>query len=367
MLAAILQTNIFLLLILITKQEFKTAKENIKTSANLFKDEINNHKDDDTLKSRFVIKEEINKIFKTFPTFTIPIYISVLDITNPNILNISSSRESYLENYNNLLGASLRVFINENKKIKYNKLIKVFLNKTYVTIDNSNLNEMIIKKIDIENKDYNLTVYFLKNRYMSQYQQINKDNQKLFKFYDFNYVFYKNEKQIIDNIKNNSIISFYKLKDDEVHLTQNLTEKLIEEFILDFNNNKIQEKLKQKIILWKNIKTNLSSLIENKRSEINLYNFMLFNDIIQIKERINNIEKNLLPLLFGSNDKENFVIFSNTVKILEEYLDNYDVSQGDFKIDIYFYFITTIAILIISFLVYKSYKEYKAAFLQKIK
>ena len=368
MLKIILQWYISLLLFIITNQEFKTKKKEIKNNVNLFQDEMNNYKDDETLKSRFVIKEEINKIFKILPTFTIPIYISILDLTSPNILNISNNRQNYLENYNNLLGASLNVFPNYNKKIKQNKLIKVFLNKTYTIIEDSNLNEMIIKKIDIENKDYNISVYFLKNRYMNQYQQINKDNQKLFKFYDFNYVYYKNDNQIIDNITNDSSISFYKLKENEEHLTQNVTDELIENFIIDFNNDEVQDKLREKIVLWKNIKTTLSNLIENKRSEINLYNFMLVNDIIKIKEKINIIEKNLLPLLFWDNNKENnFDIFTNTVKVLEEYLDNYNVSQGDDKIDIYFYCITTIAILIVAFLCYKSYKEYNVAFLKKIK
>ena len=56
---------------------------------------------------------------------------------------------------------------------------------------------------------------------MSQYQNINEQNQKMFKFYDMNILFYNNENNLYQGIKSNysnDLLLFEKLE-------KNLTEK----------------------------------------------------------------------------------------------------------------------------------------------
>ena len=99
---------------------------------NLFGIIKNNYNSNNNYESSYIIQDEIQKFFETKENlFHIPIYISIIDLTNINILNISNSRDSYLNNYNNLLGVSNKVIINSEENKNKNKVIKVFLNGTF--------------------------------------------------------------------------------------------------------------------------------------------------------------------------------------------------------------------------------------------
>jgi len=333
---------------------------------NLFKNIIDNYKSNSNYETSYIINDEIQKIFNTkAESFSIPIYISVLDLTHINILNITNDRKIYLDNYNNLLGVSNRVIINKKKKDNKNKIMQVFLNGTISIKNNSNLDEMIIKKILFEKTDYKIDLYFLKNRYMSQYQNINKDNQNLFKFYDLNVLFYKDSNNLYKEIEKNEFVFLKKI---ENNLTENETEQLIYKFIEDFINDSEPIKLKKKINDWIKIKNIINDLLAMKHCNVNLHNFLLINEINHIKEKIEIIEQNLLPILFSDQNKEkNFIEFNNSINNLKEYLKKYDVYQNDYKIDIYFTFLTLGAIIIVIFLCYKIYNEFRNAFFRKIK
>ena len=206
---------------------------------NLFELIINNHKSKIDYESSFIINEEIKKIFEIKESIHIPIYISIIDLTNINRLNISNDRDSYFNNYNNLLGVSDRVYIknksnkNKNKNKSTNKIIKVFLNGTIAFKNISNFDEMINNKIIFEKEDYYIDLYFLKNRYMSQYQNINEHNQKLFKFYDMNILFYNNEKNLYKGIESNDLVILEKIENN-LNLTEKEMNKIINDFIYDF-------------------------------------------------------------------------------------------------------------------------------------
>ena len=109
-------------------------------------------------------------------------------------------------------------------------------------------------------------------------------------------------------------------------------------------------------------------MIKLKYCHINLHNFLLTYEIKQIKEKIGNIEKNLLPLLFnGENNDINFIDFNNSINDLKNYLVKYNITQNEYKIDLYFSFITLVAILLVVILCYKIYNEFRLAFYKKIK
>ena len=334
---------------------------------NLFQNIINNYKSNKNYKTSLIINDEIQKIFNIKnETFSIPLYISILDMTHINILNISNDREIYLNNYNNLLGVSDKVYYNTNKKDKKeNKLMKVFLNGTIIIKNNSNLDEMIIRKIIFEKKDFNIELYLLKNRYMSQYVNINKNNQKLFKFYDLNIIFFKDFNNLYQGIENNDLVILEKLEND---LNENDITELIHKYIYNFINDLIPIKLKNKINIWIKIKNVFNNMLKLKYCHINLHNFLLTYEIKQIKEKIGNIEKNLIPLLFnGENNDINFIDFNNSINDLKNYLVKYNITQSDYKIDLYFSFITLVAILLVVILCYKIYNEFRLAFYKKIK
>lgn len=335
---------------------------------NIFNAVINKYKSEEIYETSFIIKEEIQKIFNTSEeSFNIPLYISIIDLTHINILNISNDRQTYLNNYNNLLGVSDRVFYNTKKKDKTNKnkIIKVFLNDTILIRNNSNLDEMIIRKIIFEKDKFNIDLYFLKNRYMNQYQNINSDNQNLFKFYDLNIIFFNDSNILYKNIEKNDLVILQKIENE---LTEVTIIELVNRFINNFINDSIPIKLRNKIDIWIKIKNIINDLLELEHCNINLHNFLLNYEVNQIREKIGNIEKNLLPLLFSNkNIDENLIDFNNSINDLKEYLGKYKVNQNDYRIDLYFYILTLIVIFLIVILSYTIYKEFKKAFYKKIK
>ena len=251
---------------------------------NLFELIINNQKSKTDYESSFIINEEIQNIFETKESIHIPIYVSIIDLTNINRLNISNDRDSYFNNYNNLLGVSDRVYIknknnkNKNKNKNTNKIIKVFLNGTIAFKNLSNFDEMINNKIIFEKEDYYIDLYFLKNRYMSQYQNINEQNQKLFKFYDMNILFYNNEKNLYKGIESNDLVILEKIENN-LNLTEKEMNKIINDFIYDFINDSIPNKLKTKIINWLKIRNKFNELLTLEQCKVNLYNFLLIPEI----------------------------------------------------------------------------------------
>lgn len=333
---------------------------------NIFQNIINKYKSVKNYESSLILFDEIQKIFNTKnESFFIPIYISIIDLTHINILNISNDRDSYLNNYNNLLGVSDKVIYDKKKKIKENKLIKVFLNGTIIIKDNSDLDEMIIKKIIFEKKDYNIELYFLKNRYMSQYQNINNDNKKLLKFYDLNIIFYKDNNNLYEGIENNHFVSLEKIEND---LNETNIFLLIDNYIKKFVNELIPLNLKNKINIWLKIKNTFNNILKMEHCNINLNNFLLFDEIKQVKAKLENIEKNLIPLLYNDeNENKNFIDFNNSINDLKSFLERYNVSQNDSKIDFYFYIVSLIAIILVAFLCFKIYQEFKNALYKKIK
>jgi len=340
---------------------------------NLFELIINNHKSKTDYESSFIINEEIQKIFETKENFHIPIYVSIIDLTNINRLNISNDRDSYFNNYNNLLGVSDRVYIknkpskNKSKNKNTNKIIKVFLNGTIAFKNISNYDEMINNKIIFEKEDYYIDLYFAKNRYMSQYQNINEQNQKLFKFYDMNIIFYNNDNFLFKGIESNDLVILEKIENN-LNLTEKEMNKIINDFIYAFINDSIPIKLKNKIKYWLNIRNEFNDLLTLEQTKVNLYNFLLIPEINEIKNKIENIEKNLMKILFfEDNENKSFIEFNNSITDLKKILEKYNVNQTDEKIDFYFSVITLIALVLILFLCYKIYKEFQISYFKKIK
>ena len=283
---------IFIYIIFLISNEIKNI---FCQNLNIFQNIISQYTSSKNYESSLIIFDEIQKIFNTKnESFSIPIYISIIDLTHINILNISNDRDTYLNNYNNLLGVSDRVIYDKKKKMKENKLIKVFLNGTVMIKNNSELEEMIIKKIIFEKKDYNIELYFLKNRYMSQFQTINEDNRKLLKFYDLNIIFYKDCKNLYKDIEKNDFVILEKIEND---LNENDITILVNNYINNFINDLIPLKIKNKINIWMEIKNIFNNMLKLEHCKINLHNFLLFYEIKEVKEKIENIEKNLIILL----------------------------------------------------------------------
>ena len=339
---------------------------------NLFEIIMNNQKSKVDYESSYIINDALKNIFDTkIESFHIPIYISIIDLTNINRLNISNNRDSYFNNYNNLLGVSDRVFIkdknNKNSNKNKNKIFKVFLNGTIGIKNNSYLDEMIYNKIIFEKEDYNIDLYFLRNRYMSQYQNINEQNQKLFKFYDLNIVFYNNENNLYKDIHSNDLVLLQKIEIN-LNLTEKDISKTINNFINDFLNDSIPIKLKEKISTWLKIRNDFNEILKLEQCKVNLYNFLLIPEIKEIKTKIENIEKNLIQVLFFNENKDiNYIEFNKSINDLKYSLEKYTINQSDAKIDFYFSIITIISIALVIFLCYKIYKEFQFSYFTKIK
>ena len=200
---------------------------------------------------------------------------------------------------------------------------------------------------------------------MNQYQNINSDNQNLFKFYDLNIIFFNDSNILYKNIEKNDLVILQKIENE---LTEVTIIELVNRFINNFINDSIPIKLRNKIDIWIKIKNIINDLLELEHCNINLHNFLLNYEVNQIREKIGNIEKNLLPLLFSNkNIDENLIDFNNSINDLKEYLGKYKVNQNDYRIDLYFYILTLIVIFLIVILSYTIYKEFKKAFYKKIK
>ena len=338
---------------------------------NLFDIIMSNYNSKCDYKSTFIISEEIKNIFDTSQnSFHIPIYISIIDLTNINRLNISNHRDAYFNNYKNILGVSDRVFINnKNSKNKNkNKLIKVFLNGTIAIKNISNYDEIICSKIIFEKENYYIDLYFLNNRYMSQYQNINEQNQKMFKFYDMNILFYNNENNLFQGIKSNYSNDLLLLEKLEKNLTEKDYSKLLNNFIHDIIKDTCSNKLKNKIAIWIKIKDEFNDLLELEQCKVNLYNFLLIPEIKEIKNKIENIEKNLIQVLFFDEKVElNFINLNKSIHDLKHTLEKYKINQSDRKIDFYFSLITLFLFSLIIYLCYKIYKEFQISYFKKIK
>ena len=116
------------------------------------------------------------------------------------------------------------------------------------------------------------------------------------------------------------------------------------------------------------IKNIFNNMLKLEHCKTNLHNFLLFYEIKPLKEKIENIEKNLIILLHNEeNQNKNFIDFNNSINDLKNFLERYNVSQNDSKIDFYFYIISLIAIALVVFLLYKIYQEFIKAFYKKIK
>ena len=345
----------------------------LSKNQNLFELIINNMKSKTDYESSYIIKDEIEKIFEVKENMHIPIYISIIDLTNINRLNISNDRDSYFNNYNELLGVSDRVYVKnkqntrKSKNKKVNKIIKVFLNGTIIFKNISNIDEIINDKIIFEKDQYFIDLYFLKNRYMSQYQNINEQNQKLFKFYDMNILFYNNENNLYKGIESNDLVKLEKLENNSI-LTEKEISNVVNIFVDDFINDNFPLILKKKIINWLKIRNKFNDLLSLEQCKVNLFNFLLIPEIKDVKNKIENIEKNLIPILFfKENENQNFIDFNNSINDLKKSLDKYNVKETDEKIDFYFSIITLFALGLIIFLIFKIYKEFRNSYLKKIK
>ena len=95
---------------------------------------------------------------------------------------------------------------------------------------------------------------------------------------------------------------------------------------------------------------------------------MLIPEIKEIKNKIENIEKNLMHILyFSENTDLNYIEFNKSINDLKNSLEKYNINQSDVKIDFYFSIITLIAIALVIFLCYKIYKEFQFSYFKKIK
>ena len=226
---------------------------------------------------------------------------------------------------------------------------------------------MIYSKIIFEKEDYFIDLYFLKNRYMSQYQNINEQNQKMFKFYDKNILFYNHENNLYKGIESNDLVILEKIENNS-NLTEKDISRVINNFIHDFINDSIPPKLKNKITIWLKIRNEFNALLKLEQCKVNLYNFLLIPEITSIRNKIENIEKNIIQVLyFEENNDLNFIEFNNSIHDLKHILEKYNVNQTDAKIDLYFYIITIISICLIIFLCYKIYQEFQISYFKKIK
>ena len=335
---------------------------------NLFQNIIENYELGKKQQTSYIISEEIGTIFpQKNNSFSIPIFISIIDLTHVNILNISNDRDSYMKSYKKMIGPSDRVFMNKNIYTSKNKFLKIFQNGTIIKINNNNNNnnEMIIEKIIIEKNNYDIDLYILKNRYMSQYQNINKDNQKLLKFYDLNVIFFKNYQNIYNELENNDEIVLKKIENDLIEQNVNM---VISEILKNFTNNNIIKKLENKINKWLDIKNLLDDLMQMKHCRINLKNFLLHYQVNEVKKMVEDIEKKLVYLLYNEDNIElNFKILNESIFNLKNYLKQFDISKNDTRIDMFFYSITIIAIIIVIYLLYKTYKDFQLAFIKKNK
>ena len=105
-----------------------------------------------------------------------------------------------------------------------------------------------------------------------------------------------------------------------------------------------------------------------EQCKANLYNFLLIPEIKEIKNKIENIEKNLMYILyFSENTDLNYIEFNKSINDLKNSLEKYNINQSDVKIDFYFSIITLIAIALVIFLCYKIYKEFQFSYFKKIK
>ena len=306
----------------------------------------------------FILENEIKNFYNFWEE--IPIYVSIMNFNKNNYIQIEkNNKNSYLSNYKKLLGKSDNFFV--DNQLKSSMSISINLNKIDQKILSSD-DDILLKEIC-----YNQTgIIFFKNQFLYNFKEFNNYfKEKIFNFYDLN---------IIYNIDNNHKKNLTKIKNILIlNDTENLNlneDNFIGKFLSKNNYNLITNNtiINKKITSYSIINNTMSKILYHNISKINLKNYLLENQIEKVKIFLNEIEKELIYLIYYYNilnENEFFdgiILLENKINDLLNYLSNFNFFENNFKIDLCFYLITLIFLLLGIFQIFETIFHYKMSF-----
>ena len=304
-----------------------------KNKSNIFYQEIKNYNRRKNSTTSYIISHKISRKFPELLKNKINIFISLINLDSPNILNISNNRIEYQHSYKTIINDINKVYMNS-------KNTSLILNKKQLTMDNTTI-EFI----------------FMKNRYFSQFSEINNKNLKYLNLYDINLIFTRRNLNETLLPKNSKI--FQKETLDEIYTKCIESMEGKDGFFKDIGNI-----IKHKVEMHKRLFLKINNdLMKLKISNINLYNYLLIDQIHLIKKHFKNFKHELIYNKINNNMEKCDKIIDDFIKILNAF----KINDNNSKIFFTFYIFTFICIIMVCYLIYQAINDLKIAYKNKMK
>ena len=325
-----------------------------------------------TYNTSFIIQHEIQQ-FYNFNT-TIPLYVSVHNCNNKNYLQFINTTNEYNTHYHKLLGRTERFFQNSNTKttLPIHEVIPAH------TRTNLSLNDdILLRQISFTSNNNNtLSIFIMKNQFVSQYEQIHLNSHSLkisLQFYDLN-IFYNCE-AVVDGEHSNAVIvdkNEHGIVMDDIDDVNQQDELFISKYLSlnDYNAIISHNNIKHKVNALSTIASVMNVIQSSNESKINLQNYLLTSQLSYIKQQLLLIQKTLIPLYYMHYNTSTFNLKINELQLyvntLMTYIQQFNFTKSDFGVDMWYYILTFILISLAVYILYLTLNEFKIAFQRKI-
>lgn len=337
-----------------------------------------------TLNTSFVIQHELQQFYDF--NMDVPLYVSIHNCNSKNYLTFANTTDAYNAQYHKLLGRTDRFFHNTNAKTTP----PIHEDVTTHTQRNLSLNDdILLRQLSLTNNNNNnrsLTMFIMKNQFMSQYEQINLNEHSLnmaLRFYDLN-VFYNCDDAVVnsggsDGYNNNNVLVVNKNEygvimnnsdDNDIHQQDEL---FINKYLSlnDYNVITRHNTVQHKIHALTQIASIMSVINTSNATKINLQNYLLTSQLTFIKHQLHLIQKTLIPLYYITHSNTpSFTIqlteLQQHVDTLMTYIHQFNFTKSDIGINLWYYIFTFTLLSIAVYILYLTLNEFKIAFQRKI-
>lgn len=301
-------------------------------------------------------------LLKYFPAVhQTPLFVSITNWGKKNYLKFPNNTQNYSQNYHNLLGKTDKYY--QKDKIKQRTLVHDFGARDKTILEEQD--DIYLRKIIFNSS---LVAYILRSQFISHFDNID-NSTNLLDFYDLN-IFYNTDSDSNFHFTNSSGIVVC----DSVHSSKSET-SLIEDVLRRHNYSEFlsNSKVILKMNRIKKIQSVLSKLTTRPEFSANLNNYILYTQIDVIKSKLVVIEKELLVLYSFLHDysdeefDERCSIISQATDELILYLNKFNFTKSDFRIDLCYFIFFLLTVLIGVYLGFYTLKEFRVALERKTK
>ena len=335
-----------------------------------------------TFNTSFVIEHEVERFYDF--KMNVPLYVAIHNCNNKNYLRFANTTDAYNAQYHKLLGRTDRFFHNTNAKT----IPPIYEDVNTHMQRNLSLNDdILLRRISFSNNnnEHSLSMFIMKNQFMSQYEQIDLNEHSInmaLRFYDLN-VFYNCDDTVVNGVSNNVMIvnkNEYDVimnnnnidNDNDIHQQDEL---FINKYLSrnDYNVITCHNAIQHKVNALTQIASIMNIITSSNATKINLQNYLLTSQLTFIKHQLHLIHKTLIPLYYITPSNTSSSSFTTQltelhhhVDTLMTYLHQFNFNKSDISINICYYIFTFTLLSIAVYILYLTLNEFKIAFQRKI-